>query len=248
MVWSVGGLGGAVADTVTGAIGRAATATGVDFGYLLKQAGIESGMNPRAKARTSSATGLYQFIDRTWLATVKRHGAKHGLGWAADAVDWAGGRLRVADAGLKQAILALRNDPAVASLMAAEHAADNKAALEARLGRPVGQVDLYMAHFLGVGGATRFLRALDLDGDASAAAILPRAAKANRPVFHARDGGERSLSQVYARFAAKFGDTGPTVSVSRPAASAALAPSSAPVIPAPNYARAAYLMLARFGA
>src|SRR3546814_4025047 len=71
-------------DRVGGAIFRAAQATGVDFDYLLGQAKIESGLNPTAKARTSSATGLFQFIEQTWLGTVKEHGAKHGLGWAAD--------------------------------------------------------------------------------------------------------------------------------------------------------------------
>ena len=46
---------------VQGAIARAATRTGVDFDYLLAQARLESGLDPSAKAQTSSATGLYQF-------------------------------------------------------------------------------------------------------------------------------------------------------------------------------------------
>ena len=51
---------------VQSAIARAATRTGVDFDYLLAQAKLESGLDPSAKAGTSSATGLYQFIDSTW--------------------------------------------------------------------------------------------------------------------------------------------------------------------------------------
>ena len=50
---------------VRGAIARASESTGVDFDYLLAQARLESGLNPDAKARSSSATGLYQFIDST---------------------------------------------------------------------------------------------------------------------------------------------------------------------------------------
>ena len=69
------------------AIQQAAARTGVDFSYLLGQARIESGFDPNARARTSSATGLFQFIDQTWLGTVKRHGAEHGLAWAADLID-----------------------------------------------------------------------------------------------------------------------------------------------------------------
>lgn len=66
------------ANTVTGAIQLASAKTGVDFDYLVKQARVESSMNPNAKARTSSATGLYQFIEQTWLRMVKNHGAEHG--------------------------------------------------------------------------------------------------------------------------------------------------------------------------
>ena len=60
---------------VEAAIQRASSATGVDFGYLMGAATRESGYNPNAKAKTSSATGLFQFLDQTWLATLKQHGA-----------------------------------------------------------------------------------------------------------------------------------------------------------------------------
>ena len=68
------------AQRVTAAIAGAASRTGVSFDYLMDQARIESGMRPDARASTSSATGLYQFTIQTWLGTVKRHGAAHGLG------------------------------------------------------------------------------------------------------------------------------------------------------------------------
>src|SRR3546814_1953954 len=71
-------------DRVRSAIAQASRRTGMDFGYLYKQARIESGLRPDAKARTSSATGLYQFIDQSWLAALKRHGAKHGLQWRSE--------------------------------------------------------------------------------------------------------------------------------------------------------------------
>src|SRR3546814_8318878 len=71
-------------DRVRSAIAQASRRTGMDFGYLYKQARNESGLRPDAKARTSSATGRYQFIDQSWLAALKRHGAKPGLHWAAE--------------------------------------------------------------------------------------------------------------------------------------------------------------------
>jgi len=199
------------------AIAYAANATGIDFDYLLGQAKVESGLNASARAGSSSASGLYQFIESSWLAVVKKHGAEHGLGWAADATGTSGGRYSVADGATRQAILALRNDPAAASLMAAEHASDNKAALEGNLGRAANGTDLYMAHFLGLGGANKFLSAMQADPQASGASLFPGAARTNRSVFYDDGGRPRSLSAIYQRFADKLGAGGDSVGETRSA-------------------------------
>ena len=168
---------------VIGGIRLASARTGVDFDYLLAQAKVESGLNPAAAAPTSSARGLYQFTAGTWLDTVRKHGAEHGLGWAADALK-AG-----ADPATRAAILDLRKDAGASSSMAAALASDNAKSLEHRLGRVAGATDLYLAHFLGAGGAARFLKARDADPAASAsAAVLPAAARANAGVFTAKGG------------------------------------------------------------
>ncbi|WP_375270327.1 lytic transglycosylase domain-containing protein [Sphingomonas sp.] len=190
---------------VTSAIQRAAARTGIDFDYLMGQAKLESGFNANARAGTSSATGLYQFIEQSWLGVMKQHGSEHGLGWAADSIQRVGGRYVVAG-GNREAVLGLRNDPEVASLMAAEHASDNKAAIEGATGRTATGTDLYMAHFLGLGGAKQFLSAMAGNPGRDAASLFPAAARANRNVFYASDGSARSLSQVYQRFADKLGD------------------------------------------
>lgn len=190
---------------VQSAIAQASAKTGIDFNYLLGQAQVESGLNASARAGTSSATGLYQFLDQSWLAVVKRHGAEHGLGWAADSIQpGAGGRLTVSDPATRQAILDLRKDPQTASLMAAEHAADNKVAIEASVGREATGTDLYMAHFLGLGGARNFLKTLDANPGQAGAALFPAAAAANRNVFYGANGQPRSLAEIYSRFAAKL--------------------------------------------
>ena len=197
------------ANRIQSAIAYASSKTGVDFSYLLGQAKLESGLNASARASTSSASGLYQFIDQSWLSVVRKHGAEHGLSWAADAIQpGAGGRLAVSDAGTKQAILALRNDPAVASIMAAASASDNSQALQGSLGRAATGTDLYMAHFLGLGGATKFLSTMQANPSASGAALFPAAAAANRNVFYAGDGSPRSLADIYRRFADKLGAAG----------------------------------------
>jgi len=198
-------LGGTSKASIQSAIAFASQKTGIDFSYLLGQAQVESGLRADARAATSSATGLYQFIDQSWLAVVKKHGAEHGLGWAANSITSDGsGRYTVNDAGTRQAILALRRDPQTASLLAAEHAADNKAALEGTLGRPATGTDLYLAHFLGLGGAKTFLRTLASNPSASGAALFPQAAQANRSIFYGAGGQPRSLSEIYSRFAAKL--------------------------------------------
>lgn len=193
-------------NRIQSAIALASQRTGIDFGYLLGQAKLESGLNANARAGTSSASGLYQFIEQSWLSVVKKHGAEHGLGWAADSIGRSSsGRLSVSDPGTRQAILALRNDPAVASLMAAEHASDNKDILEAATGREATGTDLYMAHFLGAAGAKKFLTTMASNPGATGAALFPQAASANRNVFFERDGSPRSLSAIYQRFADKLG-------------------------------------------
>ena len=187
-----------MADDVRAAIGQAAQSTGVNFSYLMAQAKSESGLNPNAKAASSSATGLYQFIDQSWLGVVKAHGAEHGYGWAADAITAKkGGGFTVAPA-MRQAVMALREQAGPAALMAASYAADNASSLSNALGRQVNGTDLYMAHFLGLGGATKFLRAQCNNGGACAATMFPQEARANRSIFYGKDGAPRTLDQVYA--------------------------------------------------
>lgn len=198
------------ADRVRTAIAEASRRTGVDFDYLYNQAKVESGLRPDAKARTSSATGLYQFIDQSWLGALKRHGAEHGLAWAANAIRTdARGRLTIADPGLRTAIMNLRNEPEASALMAAETARENGAAIAAATGRTANATDLYMGHFLGPRGAAKFLGAMAADPGQRADRVMPAAAAANRAVFYASNGTPRSLSDVYERFAAKMGDDAP---------------------------------------
>ncbi len=189
-----------VSDPVYQAVRDASAKTGVDFSYMLAKAGQESGFRPAVKAPTSSATGLYQFIDQTWLAMVRRHGPAHGLAREAGLIERRGdGRLDVADPKARQAILDLRKDPRLNALMAGEFARDNVAHLERRLGTEVGATEMYLAHFLGAGGAARLLEARRADPEASAAALFPAAAKANPAVFgEPAKGDARSVDEVHA--------------------------------------------------
>ena len=195
---------GTTRDDVRAAIGQAAQRTGVDFSYLLAQAKSESGLDPTAKSGSSSATGLYQFLDQSWLGIVKKHGAEQGMAWAADAIQTKRGGGFTVDPAYRQAVFALREQPGPAALMAAAYASDNASGLTQSLGRGVNGTDLYFAHFLGLDGAKRFLGAAGSSPDASAAALFPREARANRSIFFASDGSSRSLAQVYALMGRKL--------------------------------------------
>jgi hypothetical protein len=271
------GATAATSGRVQNAIASASASTGVDFHYLYHQAKVESGLNPNARASTSSASGLYQFTDQTWLGVIKNHGAEHGLGWAANAItQGANGHYYVSDDTTRQEILALRQSPETSAAMAGEYASDNKGVLEAKLGRDTNSTDLYMAHFLGPAGATRFLKARDADPSQSAASVMPAAARANHWVFYDKSGNPRSLDQVYQRFAARFdqsnttpassGTTQPVDSSSdiarmqlaalngtsegttvATADDSTLTPQNL-LTPSPQTARLAYLMLASLGA
>ncbi len=191
---------------VVTAIRQASAQTGVDFAYLLEKAAAESSFDPSAQAETSSARGLYQFVDRTWLDTMDRHAAAHGYPNVAKAITRdAHGSPVVKDAAAEQYILSLRENPRISALMAAELAQDNRAALEASLGREVGNAELYMAHFLGAGNAAKFIGEREANGGAEAHAVVPQAARANMAVFY-EHGKALSLDQVFARFEGRFGE------------------------------------------
>ncbi len=193
-----------VPKDVYNAIRKAANATGVNFTYLMEKAAVESSFDPNAKARTSSATGLFQFIESTWLKMVKEHGDKYGLAKYADKISDDG---RVTTKKDRAEILALRKDPEIASYMAAEFATDNYNTLKDRVGGHVGSTELYMAHFLGANGASGFLNAMKKSPNMAAADLFPKEARSNRNVFYdSKTGAPRTMKQVYAFFDKKFDD------------------------------------------
>lgn len=205
---------------VEAAIRRASNATGVDADFLIATARRESAMNPSAKARTSSAAGLFQFIEQTWLGTVKTHGAKHGYGQYADLIHrGSDGRWRV-DGSARNVVLDLRFDPQAASTMAAELTASNAAYLRGRTGREPGAGDLYAAHFLGPAGAAQLMEAMERRPGASAAAIFPSAASANRSIFY-RGGRPATIAEVHANLQRHAGEGAPAASAGTTPAAAA---------------------------
>ncbi len=187
----------AAGSMVASAIRQASQATGTSFNYLLATAQVESGLDPHAGASTSSASGLFQFIEQTWLATIKQWGGALGYGRYADAVTKsASGRYEVTDPALRSEILRLRNDPTANALMAGAFSKANADVLTERLARAPSEGELYIAHFLGAGGAARLITMATSNPHAAAANFFPNAAQANTSIFYDRSGAPRTLAQV----------------------------------------------------
>ena len=183
---------------VTGAIRQAAQMTGANFQYLLATAQVESRLNPNAQVSTSSARGLFQFIEQTWLATLKEQGPALGYGPYADAITrLPSGHYAVTDPKLYDRILNLRSDPTANALMAGAFTRINAEKLAERLGRDPTEGELYIAHFLGPMGASRLIDLAETKPLTPAASVFPAAARANPTIFYDRHGRARTAGEVY---------------------------------------------------
>jgi hypothetical protein len=215
--------------SVTGAIQKAAKLTGTSFQYLLATAKVESNLDPDAAARTSSAGGLFQFIEQTWLQTLKEAGPALGYGPQAEAISQdESGRFSVSDPRMRAEIMNLRRDPAANATMAGAFTQSNAAVLKERLGRKPTDGELYIAHFMGANGAARLIGQASDNPDAKAADLFPNAARANPSIFFDKSGKARNFSEVASALSGKFD-----------VAQAAAIPASAPAVPRVETARVA---------
>lgn len=200
----------AAASSTTGwavndAIRSASQRTGASFSYLLATAKVESDLDPHASSSSSSAAGLFQFIDQTWLGMMKQAGPSLGYGRYADAITRSpSGLYQVADAASYRAIMALRSDPTANAAMAGAFTQNNAAQLKAKLGRAPSDGELYIAHFLGSGGAAKLIARAGSQPDGIAADAFPNAAAANQSIFFERSGRPRSFAEVYGVLVGRF--------------------------------------------
>ena len=196
-----------VPQPIAYALDRAGARNGVDFDYLLQTAIRESSLNPNARAQTSSATGLFQFIESTWLEVMKSEGPRLGYQDFADHIQEREGEFFVANPAVRQQILELRNDPQIASDMAAAFTRRNGDYLMGKFGRMPSPGELYIAHFLGPSGAERFFELGLQNPNADAAAAFPRPAAANPSIFY-ENGRPRSVREVYEALVARHSGSG----------------------------------------
>ncbi len=227
---------------IAGAIKQAASTTGTSFEYLLATAKMESNFNPTAGASTSSARGLFQFIDQTWLGTVKEAGSQLGYGNYADVISKSSsGSYSVSDPAARRAILKLRDDPVASSAMAGVLTQSNSFKLTGKIGRRPTDGELYMAHFMGVGGAAKLIANAEDNPRASGARLFPNAAAANRSIFYERGGRARSVSEVYSVLTQRYASAADSPATRTAMASVGVTPASKVAAAAAPVDNAAYL-------
>jgi len=182
---------------------RAGKVVGADPTLLMAVADKESSFSTSVQAKTSSATGLYQFIEQTWLGVVSEFGVKHGLAAETKLIGKNGRQFFVSDAAERQRILDLRREPYLSALLAGEMLKRDTLRLEKAMGRHLTGGEIYLIHFLGPDAAQTFIETMEEKPDIKAADLQPRPAQANRPIFYAEAGGETktlSVSEVHKKF------------------------------------------------
>ena len=181
--------------------------------FLLVLSALESTLNPDAAAPKGSARGLYQFVEQTWLESIRKHGHKYGLGDEADLIK-KGKTIKgkynphyhyVDNADEKQRILDMRFDPVISTQMAIEYTKSNQSYLVNTLGQDATTENLYALHFLGRRHSTTFFRVLDSHPNWNPVDYFKNPSKRNKGIFYFADGKTpRSFGQVYDYFKTKI--------------------------------------------
>ena len=190
-----------VAPEIQGDIEAASRRYGLDPDLMRRFAARESGFNPRAHAGTSSAAGLFQFTEQTWLQALKKHGAELGYAGQANSIVERGGHYSVQGGrDAQRAVLGMRYDPRLNAMLGAAYTSDNAAYLRNRTGHEATGGELYAAHFLGPRGAADFINADANDPHGDASAYFGEAARKNHSVFYGERDRHRTLEEVMGGF------------------------------------------------
>jgi hypothetical protein len=173
------------AEAIVPLLREVAKMTGVDPKVLIDMVALESKFDPQARPfnpRTgkylSSAVGLLQFLKGTWADRLRTDGAKYGI-----------------------AIGTPPTDARANALMGAEFIKSNMNYLKGKVKRDLTETDVYLAHFLGAEGASKFLQ---MDPNTPAATVMTDEAQANPGVFFDKTGKARTTGEIYEHFTKKI--------------------------------------------
>lgn len=181
------GTTGGAGSSMQGYIDEAASKFGVSPTVMYAIARRESSFNPDAKNPNSSASGLFQFVDKTWTDAKAIYGQKLGMPDTATPFD-----------------------PKWSSIMAAAVMKENSLVIKQMTGRDAKDGELYIAHFLGGQKAVTMIQASEKTPEVAAALLFPAEAAANPKQFYDKDGMPKSVGTVYTELSKIDGSIPPT--------------------------------------
>ena len=178
-------------------VAREGIGAGMDPSYLVRLADRESHFDPFAESSTSTAAGLFQFTDNTWLCSLREFGP--GLGLVGSDQIWRDRRgvCKASAPDERARLLALRSDARLSTRVAAAFSLRNYRVLSAELGRRPTRTELYLLHFFGEETGLRFLQTYHANPNASALSLAKAGALANREIFFDGSAGSRSVKEVF---------------------------------------------------
>ncbi|WP_050808159.1 transglycosylase SLT domain-containing protein [Asticcacaulis biprosthecium] len=180
-------------------VAREGFEAGMDPRYLVRLAQRESNFDPFAGAQTSTAFGLFQFTENTWLCSLKEFGPALGVS-GAEAI-WRNRRgvCETSTRGERARLLALRSDASLSTKVAAAFSLKNYRVLSSEFGRRPSASELYMLHFFGQDAGLRFLEGYALRPYLPASLLVPDAAASNGRIFFTSGGRPRTVGEVFDR-------------------------------------------------
>lgn len=146
---------------------------------MAESGGKNNAVNP---TKGATASGKYQFIESTWKEMVD----KHNLGYSLND----------------------RFNPEKSQKVMELFTKENENYLTKKLGRSLNDADLYSAHFLGAGGAEKFLKTVNKNPNKLATEHFSgKVLSDNKSVMYNKDGSPRTVEGVYAELGRRMGDT-----------------------------------------
>ena len=191
---------------------KASLKTGVDFELMVLKAKMESDLGRATIAQHTSARGVFQYIEPTWLTLMRRYGDDIGYGHYAKAIKRAKypglPYIEGNNPYLKAEILALRHDLDASAMLQAYQVREETDVIKSMKRGRVTATDHYIVHMLGVPLAKQFYKmqaSMSLSPVAkSRNPAMREAAAMNRSFFYSRS-GPLAAREVYAKFEAKVG-------------------------------------------
>lgn len=200
------------APEITRALYHAHLKTGVDFKLLVLKAIMESDYGRFNVAPNSSARGVFQYIESTWLVLMHRYGAKAGHAQYAEAISYNHktkmAELKGTSRHLRGEILALRHDPKVSAIIKAYQVLEETDVIRGyKKGKKVTVTDHYIAHMLGLYVMKDFYQMVERRSIIAPAKLstnphMREAAYTNKAFFFKR-GKALTAAQSYKRFEAR---------------------------------------------